>query len=195
MSLMKIKKERVIPSYERVRELFDYNEITGIMTRKVTVGINGTALEGRIVGHLDTKGYLNVRVDNFSFKLHRIIWLWWYGYWSENQIDHINRIKHDNRICNMREYSQVCNSRNLSARKDSVTGVNGVHLYGVNKVTGAVKYVAVIGVNYKSNFLVVTEDLVEAVAYRLAAEQCMGWPMETSNTARVIREYVCRTVE
>ena len=49
-----------------------------------------------------------------------------YGKFPEDQIDHINGIKNDNRIINLRAVSGKENSRNFSLRKDNVSGHIGV---------------------------------------------------------------------
>ena len=91
---------------ERVRELFDVDETTGIVTRRVTLTYNAKA--GDTVGYKDkTHGYLTVRVDGRLHFLHRIIFLHVHGYMPENMVDHINRNRLDNRPCNLREVSDT----------------------------------------------------------------------------------------
>ncbi len=100
-----------------------------------------------------------------------------HGYWPENHIDHINRDKADNRLCNLREVSNQCNIRNAKVGKNTTTKINGVcpHKRG---------YEVYIKVNYKKFNLGVFEDFVEAVAHRLAAEQCLDWSgCDTSSSA------------
>jgi hypothetical protein len=43
---------------------------------------------------------------------HRLAWLWWFGEWPEGGLDHINRIRNDNRIDNLREATRSENQRN-----------------------------------------------------------------------------------
>ena len=40
-------------------------------------------------------------------------WFLTYGRWPQNTIDHINRVKTDNRLLNLRDVSQEANSRNM----------------------------------------------------------------------------------
>lgn len=49
------------------------------------------------------------------------------GYLPENDVDHINRIRNDNRWGNLRHVSRQCNNRNVGLRKCNKTGVTGVN--------------------------------------------------------------------
>lgn len=107
--------------------------------------VNGLMLgpRGKHIGRKDKYGYVYVSVYigkgkvNFNIKAHQFIW-----YWVNNQvvecIDHINGIKHDNRICNLRSVSGQQNKFN----NKKVRG------YGWHKSTG--KWRAMIGINGKS---------------------------------------------
>lgn len=45
----------------------------------------------------------------------------------KEQIDHINRIRTDNRICNLRECSNINNQWNTNIRKDNTSGIKNIH--------------------------------------------------------------------
>jgi hypothetical protein len=109
---------------EKVKELFSYDPNTGEVRRKVSVARN--AKEGALAGWKNSEGYLHVKIEKASYKLHRIIWLYVYGVWPTGVIDHINRIKDDNRIVNLRDATVQLNNINKGARKDSKTGVPNV---------------------------------------------------------------------
>ncbi len=117
------------PSFERVRELFDYDQKTGHVTRRITV--NARAKKGTTVGcRNSTDGYLVLNIDHSVhkrlFQLHRIIWLWMTGEWPKCQIDHINRIRDDNRWENLREATNGQNTINQAVRKDNKLGCKGI---------------------------------------------------------------------
>lgn len=65
-------------------------------------------------GCVSPRGYIQVRMGKDKFMAHRILWAMHYGSWPKNGIDHINGIKTDNRIENMRETTQFCNSKNAA---------------------------------------------------------------------------------
>ena len=120
-----MKKPRVPLTQERVRELFDLDEDTGIMRYKVP-GPNGTAI-GSVASYskLTASGYYQIYVDGVVYFLHRIIFLYVHGYMTEHQVDHISRNKLDNRPCNLREVSHSCNIRNSAVSSSNKSGVKG----------------------------------------------------------------------
>ena len=111
-------------SYEIVRDRFNYNEETGWLTWKNNYfkSKNGTR-----AGSLSkSTGYRVIKINNKLYQEHRIIWLWCKGFDTENQIDHINRIRNDNRISNIREATPSCNMKNIGLKSNNKTGITGV---------------------------------------------------------------------
>jgi hypothetical protein len=107
-----------------VRRMFDYDPLTGVMTRKITASSN--ALAGSPVGYVTSDGYLAAYVMGRQYKVHRLAWLHFYGEWPNGQIDHINRQKQDNSIKNLRVASASQNQRNKAISKANKSGVKGV---------------------------------------------------------------------
>lgn len=97
---------------ERLKELLSYDHETGIFARKVRAS---NSPKGKIVGTRDTNGHLQVRIDNKLYLCHRLAWLYEYGEFPSEQIDHINGIRHDNRISNLRNVSATVNAQNKRA--------------------------------------------------------------------------------
>lgn len=71
---------------------------------------------GDRAGTLGSGGYMRMTFRRKTYTVHRAIWAWHHGVWPDSQIDHINRIRHDNRIENLRLASPAENSQNNSAR-------------------------------------------------------------------------------
>jgi hypothetical protein len=67
----------------------------------------------------DTRGYLVASIKHKTVKQHRIAFYMMFKRWPK-QIDHVNRIKTDNRICNLREVSsrENCWNRQVSEGRD-----------------------------------------------------------------------------
>ena len=103
---------------------FDYDSETGIVTRKITTSANAKA--GEVVGWINGEGYLNVKIGRAAYKIHRIVWLLYYGAWPNGVIDHINRNKRDNRISNLRDTTIQVNNINRDIRKNNKTGIQNV---------------------------------------------------------------------
>ena len=86
----------------------------------------GGVRNGRVAGSLDEYGYIRISIKRKKYRAHRLAWLYCYGRFPEFEIDHINRIKTDNRICNLRDVSSSKNSENTKIRSDNKSGVKGV---------------------------------------------------------------------
>lgn len=164
-------------TYERVRELFDYHEDGYLVRRAVT---NWRLAVGQRAGSLNkSTGYVNIKVDKNMYQAHRIIWLWHYGYIPEKSIDHINRVKSDNRISNLRETSQSCNMRNASAMSRRRVGeVRGTSRHKSKTLS----WMSYITVNYRRVYLGTFGSEEAAVLARYAAELEFGWRDCTSTS-------------
>ncbi len=147
-------------SQARLKELFNYDPETGFFTN---IGRRGETC----AGHLNTTGYRQIRIDGKLFCAHRLVWLYVHGAFPTEYLDHINRNKDDNRICNLREANRSQNNRNGSRRRNNKTGVPGVCLAS-DRYLG--NYRAFIRIDGKQKDLGIFETLAEAAAVRKAAE-------------------------
>lgn len=96
-------------NYNIISKLVSYDPITGIMTRNST---------GKIIGTEQKNGYLYGFIDGKLRLVHRVAYLLMTGSSPENDIDHINRIRSDNRWLNLRAATRkenLCNK--TSTRK------------------------------------------------------------------------------
>ena len=80
---------------QRVKELFSYHS-DGYLIRRIPTG--RSTRKDTVAGGLGSDGYYSICIDCVGYKLHTIIFLWHHGYIPENQIDHIDRDKLNNRI-------------------------------------------------------------------------------------------------
>jgi hypothetical protein len=102
---------------EKVRSLFDYEPETGIFTWKVDRSTKVKA--GDVVGYININdGYRYTKINGTSYLVHRLIWLWQTGSWPREEMDHVNRIRNDNRLANLREATPSENAFNSSPNKD-----------------------------------------------------------------------------
>lgn len=142
-------------SQKKLKEWLDYDQTTGIFTRKKYKSkVNKT-------GGLDGYGYIHIGIDGKQYKAHQLAWLYHYGEVPNGQIDHINCNRQDNRIENLRVVSSTQNALNRSTAK------------GVYKHQN--KFRARIKLNGKQHHLGLfdTEELARK-AYLTAKKQHLG---------------------
>ena len=78
------------------------------------------------LGSFDKDGYLILKVKGKQFKAHRVAWLLNYGDFPKSELDHINRIRTDNRIENLRESNRKEQCNNTTKRINPDTGCVGI---------------------------------------------------------------------
>jgi hypothetical protein len=98
-----------------LREVLAYNPETGIFTWKF--GNKRNTKPNQIAGSIHPQGYRFICIKNKHHRAHRLAWLYVYGEMPKNQIDHINGIKDDNRIVNLRQVSHAENQQNKQSTK------------------------------------------------------------------------------
>lgn len=160
-------------NYNEIHRLFVYKN--GFLIRKIDVG---NSISGTVMAYSHGNGgYTSTPVNGKLYKTHRLIWLYHNGYMPEGQIDHIDRNKSNNKIENLREVSQRCNNINSKISKKNTSGVTGVTWHKSKKI-----WQSQITIRRKSYHLGSFCEFDEAVAYRLAAEQCLEWGLCNKNT-------------
>lgn len=122
---MTAKNGNALPSIDRVAELLSYDSDCGVLTWRIDRG--GKAKAGSVAGSVDGKGYGQVKIDGLCLRAHRVAWCLFYGAWPAAEIDHINGIRNDNRIINLRETTSAQNKQNIrGAHRDNKSGHLGV---------------------------------------------------------------------
>ncbi len=146
----------------KLKELLNYDSETGILYWNKTT--NRRIKVGDVAGCKDAYGYLVIRFDGKLYKAHRLAWLYVYGVLPD-QIDHINGIRDDNRIVNLRSVTIGENNKNTKVRQDNISGVAGVHFEQSRS-----KWLANISVEGKNVYLGRFNTFDEAVHARKSAE-------------------------
>jgi hypothetical protein len=100
---------------ERLAELLHYDLETGIFTWRVRR--TNKARPGSRAGYMNRLGYYSIDVDKVGYLAHRLAWLYVNKEWPEADIDHINCIRSDNRIINLRKASRSQNRCNTKFRR------------------------------------------------------------------------------
>lgn len=134
-------KKKLLMSVGDIRDLIDYNPETGVLTAKVN--FSGRQA-GSVIGSQTWQGYYAFSLFGKKCFAHRLAWLLHYGEWPSQPIDHINGIKTDNSIINLRLCSLSQNQFNKPTQKNNTTGVKGVYWNKRDK-----RYVASVQFNGK----------------------------------------------
>jgi hypothetical protein len=152
---------------ERLKELLDYDEKTGVFTWKAD---GRRHVAGSIAGHEKPNGYLHLWIESKKYHAHRLAWLYVHGNMPKHQIDHINHNRADNRIVNLRDVSPLENQRNASLRNDNSSGVCGVCFDKTRN-----KWISRIKLEGKRKNLGRFHDFFAAVCARKSAEVKYGF--------------------
>ena len=100
---------------EKLKQALEYDSTTGIITWRCHCK---PRLIGKEAGVIDPKGYRMIGFDYKNLRAGRIAWLLFYGSWPVGVIDHINGIRDDNRVCNLRDVSVEENDRNRKEHRN-----------------------------------------------------------------------------
>jgi hypothetical protein len=152
-----------ILTQNRLKELLDYNPDTGVVIRKVKLK-NQPA--GKIVGCVGRQGYLQTSIDGKLYKVHRLVWLYMYGEWPKNNIDHIDHNPANNKISNLRDVSCLENNRNKRRNTNSSSGLLGVGWHKRDECW--VAHIEVSGIRHNLGYY---KDKETALNARKQAEQ------------------------
>lgn len=112
------------PSIEHLNEIFVYHPNTGDLYWSE---LSKNKRKGRKCEVLSSKGYIRVSIDGRTYAAHRVVFAMATGKWPDDQIDHINGDKADNRISNLREANNRENNRNKKVFSNNRLGVKGVY--------------------------------------------------------------------
>lgn len=151
---------KILP-IETLQRLFRYEQETGNV---YWIAEGKGRIKKKAAGTVVKAGYIGIMIDGKRYYAHRIAWALHHGKHPTDQLDHINGIKTDNRIVNLREATNSQNGKNLSLNKNNKTGYSGV-CFKSNAWTAYIK------VDYTNLYLGRFAKKEDAIAARLKAEQ------------------------
>jgi hypothetical protein len=108
----------------KLKEIFSYDAETGFFTRLVSTA--RLAKSGTVVNNKGALGYFQIKVAGKSYLAHRLAWLYVYGEFPKEHIDHINGNPSDNRISNLRDVDRRINMQNKKTKSSNKSGYLGV---------------------------------------------------------------------
>lgn len=110
---------------EELKEILHYDPETGIFT---WLAVMGRARPGHRAGHVNNVlGYVLIKIRTRRYLAHRLAWLYIHGYLPPDDTDHINGIRGDNRISNLRPATRSENTINQGIRCNNTSGYKGVY--------------------------------------------------------------------
>lgn len=147
-----------LPVLSRLRELLTYDQTTGRIRRVET---------GAQACRSNVAGYLVVSIDGVGFMAHRVAFKMMTGRDPDGEIDHINRVRDDNRWVNLRDVTRAENLRNRVYRP-----VRNRSDIGVSRSRG--KWRAYISKDGRNVYLGTHETKGEAQAAYVGAATVLG---------------------
>lgn len=167
-----------------LRELLHYDPDTGLFTwiKKTSNRVK----VGDVAGSVSDTGYIDIRLNGQLFRAHRLAWLYVYGVWPARVIDHINHVRTDNRLCNLRDVPVTVNASNISDKSSSASGYTGVTWCKSSK-----KWRVKIQANGRHHHIGRFENLVDAVrAYANAKAAVIKSKSDMLMNGDAVRELV-----
>jgi len=152
---------------DQLKEIIHYNPETGLIKwlKKTARRIN----IGDIAGCVTSDGYIRISINKKPFQAHQLIWFYMTGMWVD-EIDHDNRIRSDNRWCNLKSVTREENQHNRRISKNNKSGVSGVSWYKPTR-----KWQSMICVKGKQKCLGLFSDINLAIQARKDAEIKYGY--------------------
>lgn len=147
-----------------MKDLLKYDESSPSGLRWL-VDVNGGAYAGDAAGSLHPDGYWLLTIHGKRIMAHRVVMQLMKGFNLDSnlQIDHIDRDRGNNKLCNLRVVSPLQNSQNKGSYRNNTSGIKGV-------VPRGDSWRAFISFNNKRTWLGTYSTLLDAVCARKSAE-------------------------
>jgi HNH endonuclease len=187
-----LQHKQTFITQNELKTLLLYSEETGQFTWRVC---SGSKKQGAVAGTLTEKGYVRIKLKGMKYYAHRLAWMYAYGSFPINEIDHVNHCRADNRLSNLREASRMQNTSNTL---QNTSGCVGVHWDNAKQ-----KWRARIQKEGNSICLGTFSDIQDAVNARKQAEDTyyghnsypLGNTPATDNHAALRAEYAKQVKE
>lgn len=111
-------------SKKYLKSIISYSKESGVFVWK-KVKVKNQIKKGSVAGYIDKKGYIRIQIDGKNYMAHKLAWLYEYGILPD-MIDHINQVKSDNRIENLRIANSSENAKNRKICSNNTSGCMGV---------------------------------------------------------------------
>lgn len=170
--MLRTKRVTTPLTHARLLKMLHYDPATGIF-RWLKNPRRKRLREGGIAGSTSKapgRGYCVIGIEGRLYRAQRLAWFYMTKRWPRVDIDHINRVRDDNRWSNLREASQSENRWNMSKSSRNTSGYKGITWDKTNQ-----KWRARICVFYHTTRLGQFNTIEGAIdARRIAAEKLHG---------------------
>jgi len=130
-----------------IKEYLSYDQVTGVFTWLKPTFRKG--MLGNTAGTKSLFGYTLIGYKGKIYRAHRLAWWFIYNEMPNASVDHINGIKSDNRISNLRLATPKQNAHNINnPQQNNTSGYRGVYWNKKDK-----RWVALIKTNNKLKYL------------------------------------------
>ena len=153
------------PTQERLKQLLNYDPETGVFVWKVAA--SNRVKVGGVAGAISCEGYRRINIDGRSYYGHRLAWLHCFGRWPAKHVDHVNGVRDDNRLVNLREATDSENGQN----RQKAQANNRSRLLGVYWNKRNERWVAQIALNGKLRYLGLFDTAEDAHAAYLTSKK------------------------
>lgn len=162
-------------SHAELIGLVDYDPLTGAFRARIHLSPKVRA--GALLGCIDkSNGYRRIKILGVNYKASRLAWFYVHGEWPIAEIDHINLVRDDDRIDNLRSASRSQNEANKPKRAGNTSPLKGASFH---RQTG--RWQARIRIDGKNRHLGLFDTDVEChAAYCEAATNLYGQFARTS---------------
>jgi hypothetical protein len=161
--IMKIKE---LPPVELLKELFDYDPLTGLLRWKKK--LSPRSMPGAVAGTERKTGYIIISLNGQKYYAHRICWAIYYNEQLDPgvEIDHKYGNRNDNRISELRKSTRSEQAYNTKLLNNNRSGHRGVFWNKYDE-----RWAAKITVQGKQIRLGGFKTKEEAIEARLKAEK------------------------
>ncbi len=158
---------KTLPTPEELREMFHYDRETGVLTWSVS--LSNRAPVGTMAGTYSRR-YRSVTINRVQYRVHQVIWALETGVWPNQEIDHIDGDRSNNKIGNLRLVTRAENMKNTERSSKNTSGVTGVSWRRDTR-----KWHAYIKVGGTRTSIGCYNSLEEAAAARKYEERALGF--------------------
>ena len=112
--------------HESLKKYLTYSPDTGLF--HWILASSGKTKIGDVAGCLRPDGYIKIKIFGNGYLAHRLAWFFVHGEWPAEEIDHINRVRSDNRIENLRSILKRQQQQNMKVTTKNTSGFVGVSM-------------------------------------------------------------------